>query len=90
MYTHYGRVSAIPTSRIYRLSDVSSGCGSSLKMKSTTAQKTITELTKLFSLYGLPQQVVTDNGPQFMASEFDTFMKQKAPSIFVWHTTTLH
>ena len=47
-----------------------------VEIKSTTAHKTITELRKLFSCYGLPLQVVTDNGPQFIAHKFDTFMKQ--------------
>ena len=38
--------------------------------------KTIEELRKLFSSYGLPEQVVTDNGPQFIAEEFTVFLKQ--------------
>lgn len=47
-----------------------------VEMMSTTVHKTITELRKLFTRYGLPLQVVTDNGPQFIAHEFETFMKQ--------------
>ena len=35
-----------------------------IEMNSTTTQKTITELRKLFSAYGLPLQLVSDNGPQ--------------------------
>ena len=46
-----------------------------IEMTSTTAQKTITELRRIFAAYGLPEQVVTDNGPQFVADEFATFMK---------------
>ena len=41
-------------------------------MKSTTAAAaaaTITELRRLFATYRLPEQVITDNGPQFSASE---------------------
>ena len=34
------------------------------------------ELRKLFSAYELPEQVVTDNGPQFIADEFTVFLKQ--------------
>ena len=45
-----------------------------IEMTSTTAQKTITEL-RIFAAYGLPEQVVTDNGPQFVADKFATFMK---------------
>ena len=46
-----------------------------IEMTSTTAQKAITELRRIFAAYGLPEQVVTDNGPQFVADEFATFMK---------------
>ena len=44
-------------------------------MTSTTTEKTITELHKLFASFGLPEQVVSDNGSQFTSSEFDMFMK---------------
>ncbi len=44
-------------------------------MTSTTSQKTIDELRKLFAAYGLPEQVVSDNGPQFVSDEFTTFLK---------------
>ena len=44
-------------------------------MLSTTAQKTIMELCKLFAAYGLPKQIVPDNGPQFVSDEFATFVK---------------
>ena len=46
-----------------------------ITMKSTTASKTIEELRKLFASYGLPEQIVTDNGPQFVSEEFATFTK---------------
>ena len=45
-------------------------------MPSVTASKTIDELRKHFAAYGLPEQVVTDNGPQFIAEEFTLFLKQ--------------
>ena len=44
-------------------------------MTSTTTEKTITELRKLFASFGLLEQVVSDNGSQFTSSEFDMFMK---------------
>ena len=46
-----------------------------IEMTSTTAQKTIIELRRIFAAYGLPEQVVMDNGPQFVADELATFMK---------------
>ena len=46
-----------------------------IEMKDTTAPNTIQEVRKLFAAYGLPQQVVTKNGPQFTSTEFTTFMK---------------
>ena len=44
-------------------------------MTSTSAAKTITMLRHLFAAYGLPEQVVSDNGPQFISEEFQTFLK---------------
>jgi len=33
-------------------------------------------LRQIFSAYGLPEQLVSDNGPQFISDEFATFMKR--------------
>ena len=44
-------------------------------MGSTTSSKSITELRKLFSSYCLPDQLVSDNGPQFTLDEFTSLMK---------------
>ena len=44
-------------------------------MPSTT---TIEELRKLFSAYGLPEQVSANNGPQFIKEEFTVFLKQNS------------
>lgn len=38
-------------------------------MTSTSAKSTIDQLRKRFAAYGLPEEVVSDNGPQFIASE---------------------
>ena len=38
-----------------------------IKMNSTTSKKTIEELRKLFSQFGLPLVIVSDNGPQFVS-----------------------
>ena len=45
------------------------------EMPSTSAEKTISTLQQLFSSYGLLEQIVSDNGPQFIAEEFATFLK---------------
>lgn len=44
-------------------------------MDSTTANKTIQVLRGLFSHYGTPHVLVSDNGPQFWSEEFSTFLK---------------
>ena len=43
-------------------------------MTSTTAQKTTEILRHIFASYGLPEQLLSDNGPQFVANEFEEFM----------------
>ncbi|XP_033111008.1 uncharacterized protein K02A2.6-like [Anneissia japonica] len=45
-------------------------------MSSTTSEKNIEELRSLFSRYGLPKIVVSDNGPQLTSHEFAKFMKE--------------
>ena len=45
------------------------------EMKTITAAKTIEVLRQLFAAYGLPEQVVSDNGPQFTVEEFKDCMK---------------
>lgn len=43
-------------------------------MKSTTAEKTIEELRSIFSRFGLPNQLVSDNGSQFVSEAFQSFL----------------
>ena len=47
-----------------------------IEMKSTTTASLIVELRQVFSVFGLPQQVVSDNGPQLISAESERFMKE--------------
>ena len=44
-------------------------------MSSITSEATIEKLRDLFARYGIPQQLVSDNGSQFTSQEFTKFMK---------------
>lgn len=53
-------------------------------MKSTTTEATIKVFRNLFSCFGLPFQIVSDNGPQYTSAEFSEFLK----NLGVRHTFT--
>ena len=57
------------------ITDVHSKWPEITEMSSTTASRTVDELHKLFSSYGLPEQILSDNGPQFVSEEFAAFTK---------------
>ena len=44
-------------------------------MNTTTSERTIAVLRRLFAQFGLPEQVVSDNGPQFTSEDFKLFMQ---------------
>ena len=44
-------------------------------MQTTTSQNTIKSLMAIFAIHGLPERIVTDNGPQFCSEEFENFLK---------------
>ena len=44
-------------------------------MINTRSVTTVEVLRSWFSRFGLPKQVVTDNGPQFVSQEFEDFLK---------------
>ena len=44
-------------------------------MTSTISNKTIEVLRSQFVRHGLPEQLVSDNGPQFTSDEFEKFLK---------------
>ena len=55
-----------------------------VKMSTTSAKATVTTLRDIFSRHGLPEIIVSDNGPQFTASEFEQF----CTSIGILHRTS--
>lgn len=44
-------------------------------MDNTSAKKTVEEMRSIFAAYGLPREVVSDNGPQFRSHEFEEFLR---------------
>ena len=51
-----------------------------VKMKSITSSCTIRALREIFSRHGIPKSIVSDNGPQFISSEFKTFCENNGIS----------
>ena len=47
-----------------------------VKMTSTTSTSTVNALRDIFSRYGLPEIMVSDNGPQFIARKFQQFRRK--------------
>ena len=53
-------------------------------MESTTAETMIKQLQHIFSAHGLPLQIISDNGPQFIAEKFKQFCLSRG----IQHMTT--
>ena len=47
-----------------------------VRMSSTTTEMTINAMRRLFAQHGIPSEIVSDNGPQFISSDFKTFLKR--------------
>jgi transposase InsO family protein len=47
-----------------------------IPMKNATAEATVQGLLSLIARFGIPGQIVSDNGPQFTSEEFRTFCAQ--------------
>jgi hypothetical protein len=46
-------------------------------MSSTTSSATIRELEKIFSDFGVPETLMSDDEPQFGSAEFRVFSRQQ-------------
>ena len=60
-------------------------------MNSTTTNQTITVLRELFARTGVPEQLVSDNGPQFTSEDFQTFLRNNGIRHITsapWHPAT--
>ena len=57
-------------------------------MRSTTAQSTIDQMRLWFAAYGLPEEFVSDSGPQFISQEFTDFLRMKLNKH--WYLRTIH
>lgn len=68
--------------------DSASGFPFVSQMSSTTSAATIQALARIFSMEGLPDAIVSDNGPQFTSEEFETFCKINGITLI--HTAPFH
>ena len=59
-------------------------------MSSMTSLKSIEVLRTLFALYGIPEKVVSDNGPQLASEGFAQFLKQNVVRSSRFHRTIPH
>ena len=58
--------------------DIHSKWIEAIPLRTATAATTIDALRRFFASFGLPEEIISDNGPQFVAIEFVTFCKK-------WH-----
>ena len=52
-------------------------------MRNTTAAETVATLRSLFARMGLPEPVVSDNGPQFVSGQFKHFTEMNGIIIII-------
>ena len=73
---HFDFVGPLEGRMILIVVDAHSKWSDVIPMKSATALATVQTLQTLFSRFGVPESIVSDNGPQFVAVEFQEFCKR--------------
>ena len=68
--------------------NIQSGQLEVIQMSPTTTPETISTLQSLITSYGLPEQLVSDNGPQFISEHIAHFIK--ASEIKHIHSASYH
>ena len=75
MHVHVDLAGSFQGKMYFIIVDAHSKWPEVIPMSTTKSNETIAELRRLFAAHGLPQQLVSDNGPQFISDEFATFCK---------------
>ena len=60
-------------------------------MKTTTPESTTNPMRNIFARYGVPTQVVIDNGPPFQSAEYEEFLRQNGIQrilVFPYHPSS--
>lgn len=72
----YGPLVCAPSSHRFLLgvNDMYSRWLELIPMSSTTTTHIISELDKLWTTFGVPEEITTDNGPQFVSHEFEVYL----------------
>ena len=70
------------------ITDIHSKWIEAIPLRTATAATTIEALRRFFASFGLPEEIISDNGPQFVATEFVTFCKKNG--IKNVHTPAYH
>ena len=65
--THKGHMYLVVIDADYKWMDVHI-------MHTTTSASTIVKLREIFTTHGLPEIIVSDNGPNFTSTEFENFL----------------
>ena len=47
-----------------------------IPFKSTSSEAVINKLRKIFATHGVPETIISDNGPQFKFQEFESFARE--------------